>query len=149
SGSGIKAVTADVSALTSAQTALPLSSGSFTCGGVGGFNYQSTVQTANASLAEGSKSFSVVATDNLGTAATTSGWSVTVDNTAPGTVSARIIDVSVTPSVIDYVKQGHLYQVCASVSDAGSGIKTVTADLSALSTGQAAVSLGSGTFTCG
>jgi hypothetical protein len=80
--SGVSTVTADVSQVTGGQTAVPLTSGSFTVGGVS-YNYRSAQLTANASLSEGSKPYSVTATDGASNSATRSDLSVTVDNTAP------------------------------------------------------------------
>jgi hypothetical protein len=79
--SGLSSVTADVSALNSGQTAVPLVAGSYTAGGVT-YNYASASLTAGASITEGSKSFSVTAADNASNSGSVSG-SVTVDNTVP------------------------------------------------------------------
>jgi hypothetical protein len=80
--SGVATVTADVSSVTSGQTAVSLTSGSFSVGGVS-YGYRSALLTANASLSEGVKSFSLTATDSASNASTPGGFSVTVDNTAP------------------------------------------------------------------
>lgn len=79
--SGIAAVRADVSSVTAGSSAVTLAAGSFSAGGVA-YGYRGAALTANASLAEGSKSFSVTATDNAGNA-NSLGGSVTVDNTPP------------------------------------------------------------------
>jgi hypothetical protein len=80
--SGVATVTADVSSLTTGQTAVSLPSGSFSVGGVS-YGYRSGLLTANGSLSEGVKAFSLTATDNASNASTPGGFSVTVDNTAP------------------------------------------------------------------
>lgn len=81
--SGVGSVTADLSAITTGATAASLVSGSFSVGGTS-YGYRSAQLTANASLSEGLKSYTVSATDNASNASgPTGGFSVTVDNTAP------------------------------------------------------------------
>jgi hypothetical protein len=80
--SGIASVTANVSTVTSGQTAVTLSAGSYTAGGVS-YNYRSGSLKAANPLAAGSYSFSVKATDGAGNTTTSTGLTVTVDNTAP------------------------------------------------------------------
>ncbi len=80
--SGVSTVTADVSTITTGQTAAALVAGSYSIGGVS-YNYRSASVTADAVLAAGSKSYTITATDVAGNSATTPGFSVTVDNTAP------------------------------------------------------------------
>lgn len=80
--SGTQTVTADVSAVTTGQTAAALSAGSWTVAGQS-YNHRSALLTANASLSEGSKAFSLALTDAAANTRTQSGYSVTVDNTAP------------------------------------------------------------------
>lgn len=80
--SGVSTVTANVNAITSGSTAVALSSGSFSAGGVT-YNYRSAALTAGASLVAGSYSYSLTLTDVAGNSATQSGFSVTVDNTVP------------------------------------------------------------------
>jgi hypothetical protein len=80
--SGVGMVTADVSAVTSGQTAVTLSTGSFSVGGVS-YGFRSAQLTADGVLSAGSKSYSVSATDNASNGPTTSNFSVTVDNTTP------------------------------------------------------------------
>jgi hypothetical protein len=76
--SGIAAVKADVSALTSGQTAVSLVAGSY---GVDGdsFNYRSAQLTASSSLSAGSKSYSLALADAAGNSRTQA-FAVTVDN---------------------------------------------------------------------
>jgi hypothetical protein len=78
---GVSSLTADVSGLTTGQTAVALSSGSYTVDGQS-YNYRSAQLTAKATLTAGSKSFTVSLTDS-GSTKTTTTYSVTVDNTAP------------------------------------------------------------------
>jgi hypothetical protein len=80
--SGVAAVTANVSSITSGSTAVALSAGSFTAGGVG-YGYRSASLTAGTSLAAGSYTYSLTATDAAGNSKTQSGYGVVVDNTAP------------------------------------------------------------------
>jgi hypothetical protein len=80
--SGVSKVTANVSSITSGSTAVALSSGSFSAGGVA-YNYRSASLTAGSTLAAGSYSYSLTLTDVAGNSATQSGFSVSVDNTVP------------------------------------------------------------------
>jgi hypothetical protein len=82
--SGIASVTADVSALTTGQTAVAMSSSGCPCsaGGVT-YSYKSATLTANAALGAGSKSFTVSAQDAAGNGPASGTFSVTVDNTPP------------------------------------------------------------------
>jgi hypothetical protein len=77
---GVSSVTANVSAVTTGQTATSLTSGSYTVDGLS-YNYRSAQLTAKTPLIAGSKSFTVSLTDSASTKTTTS-YSVTVDNTA-------------------------------------------------------------------
>jgi hypothetical protein len=78
---GVSSLTADVSNVTTGQTAASLSSGSYTVDGQS-YNYRSAPLTAKSSLSAGSKSFTVSLTDS-GSTKTTTSYSVTVDNTVP------------------------------------------------------------------
>src|SRR5919112_1646818 len=78
--SGTATVTANVANVTAGQTAVPLTAGNVTAGGQT-YNYSSAVLTAGA-LSNGSKGFSIVATDAAGNASTLND-SVTIDNAAP------------------------------------------------------------------
>lgn len=80
--SGISAVTANVSSITAGSAAVALSAGSFTSGGVS-YGYRSAALTADTGLAAGTYSYSLTLTDAAGNSRTQSGFSVTVDNTAP------------------------------------------------------------------
>lgn len=89
--SGIAAVKANVAALTTGGTAVELSAGSFSAGGVS-YGYRSAELTANASPAEGSKAFAVTASDKAGNANSLEG-TVTVDNAAPKASDAQTSNV--------------------------------------------------------
>jgi hypothetical protein len=78
---GVSSLTADVSTVTTGQTATSLTSGTYTVDGQS-YNYRSAQLTAKTPLSSGSKSFTVSLTDT-GSAKTTTSYSVTVDNTAP------------------------------------------------------------------
>ena len=80
--SGIASVTADVSSVTTGQTAAPLTVGSWTVGGVA-YNYRSALLTASNPLTPGAKVYSLTMTDVRSNSATQSGFVVTVDNTQP------------------------------------------------------------------
>jgi signal peptidase I len=85
---GSQTITANVSNVTTGATSVSLVAGSYTAGGVS-YNYRSALQTANATLAEGAKSFTV--TPAGGSA---SNSSVTVDNTAPTAVDIQAANVT-------------------------------------------------------
>lgn len=78
---GVSSVTTDVSTVTTGQTAVPLTSGSYTIDGQS-YDYRSAQLTAKSPLSAGSKSFTVSLTETGGTK-TQNSYSVTVDNTAP------------------------------------------------------------------
>lgn len=80
--SGVNTVTANVSSVTTGETAVALVAGSYSAAGVT-YNYRSASVTASNPLTAGSKSYAITASDMAGNSATTSGFSVTVDNTQP------------------------------------------------------------------
>jgi hypothetical protein len=137
--SGISSVKANVSTLTSGQTALALSACTTGCtvGGVT-YGYKSASKTAGSTLAAGAVSFTVTATDGVGNAATVNG-SATADNTAP-TASAEAIAPTAT-GVPGYIGQGRSYMVYTNAADASSGVYSVTAKVSNITTGQTALAL--------
>jgi hypothetical protein len=92
--SGVSTVTANVSNVTTGQTAVALAAGSFSIGGVS-YNYRSASLTANAVLSEGSKTYTITATDVAGNSGTTSGFSVTVDNTRPSGTDVQTTNAGV------------------------------------------------------
>ncbi len=77
--SGIASVRATVAAITSGQTSVALSSGSYTVDGVA-YNYRSAQLTASSSVSSGSKSYSLALVDDDGNSRSQS-FAVTVDNT--------------------------------------------------------------------
>ena len=79
--SGIASVQANVASLTAGAAAVTLLAGSYSAGGVS-YGYRSAALFTTNPLAEGSKAFSVSASDNAGNSASLGG-SATVDNTAP------------------------------------------------------------------
>ena len=81
-----------MSAISTGQTAAALSSGSYTIDGQS-YNYRSAQLTAKSSLSAGSDAFTVKLTDSAGTATTTS-YSVTVNNTAPRASNIQTTNVS-------------------------------------------------------
>jgi hypothetical protein len=80
--SGVASVTANLTAITTGQSAAPLALGSFPIGSETD-NYRTANLTANATLAAGTYSYSLTSIDKGGYARTQSGYTVTVDNTAP------------------------------------------------------------------
>jgi hypothetical protein len=78
---GLSTLTANVSNLTTGQTTVAMTNGSFSVD-TNTYNYRSAQLTANASLSAGSKSYSLTLTDTAGST-TSSNFSVTVDNTIP------------------------------------------------------------------
>ena len=84
---GVSSVTADVSAVTTGQTATSLTSGTYTVDGQS-YDYRSAQLTAKTPLTAGSKTFKVALTDSA-SAKTTTSYSVTVDNTGPPARASR------------------------------------------------------------
>jgi hypothetical protein len=136
--SGVSTVKANVSTITSGQTALALSACTTGCtiGGVT-YGYKSVSKNAASTLAAGPVSYSVTATDGVGNASTATG-SVTADNAAP-TVSAAAV-ATVATNAPGFIKQGASYVVYGDAADA-SGIYTLTAKVSTLTTGQTALAM--------
>jgi hypothetical protein len=91
-GSGVATVTANVTTVTTGQTAVALSAGSFIAGGAS-YNYRSAQLAASNPLAAGAKAFSITAADAAGNSGTQSGFSVTVDNTAPSASDVQTTNV--------------------------------------------------------
>ena len=80
--SGISSVTVNASSFDTGVTATALAAGSFTFDAIG-YNRATATLTANTPLAAGTYSYSLTLTDSAGNTATESGYTVTVDNTAP------------------------------------------------------------------
>src|SRR6478672_5863585 len=136
--SGVSTVKANVSTLTSGQTALALSACTTNCtvGGVT-YGYKSASKTAGSTLAAGAASFTVTATDGVGNTTTANG-SATVDNTAP-TATAEAIAPTAT-SMPGYIGQGATYIAYTNATDVG-GVYSVTAKVSNITSGQTALAL--------
>lgn len=80
--SGVSTVKANVGTITSGQTAVTLSAGTFTVDGVS-YNRRSASLTAGSGIVAGLLGYSLTLTDVAGNSQTESGFSVTVDNTVP------------------------------------------------------------------
>jgi hypothetical protein len=135
----ISSVTADVTSVSDGgHAAVPLVAGSHTVGGVT-YNYASAEQTASTPLSEGSKSYTVSATDSAANSSSPASFSVTVDNTAPTVGTSTIARADgVTPG---FIRQGDSYFVYANASDSSSGIHDVTANVANVTSGQTAAAL--------
>jgi hypothetical protein len=152
SGMNGSSLSANVSAVTTGQTAVALSA----CGGCGPgsvYAYQTAQLTASTPLSEGSKAYSVSASDNLGTGGSSSGASVQVDNTAP---SVATVLANTATNEAGWVAQGGGYRVYANVTDlpagagAASGVNgsSITANVSTVTSGQTAVALSTSGCPC-
>jgi hypothetical protein len=143
--SGVAGVTADVGSITTGQTAVALSTCSSSCTVAGvTYGYKSAQLTAKAGLAAGSVSYTVSAGDTAGNASSPASFSVGADNTLPS-VSASVVAHAAAGAG---VKAGGSYFVYANAADGGSGIDSVKADVSALTTGQTAVTLAACSSSC-
>jgi hypothetical protein len=91
----VASVTANVSSISLGQTAVALSSGSWTAGGQT-YNYRSALLTADAVLPEGARSYSISSADSAANGGTDSG-SVTIDNTAPRASDVQTANGGATP----------------------------------------------------
>ena len=143
SASGVASVTANVGGVTTGQTAVTLSSagGPFTAPGGASYAYRSAQLTSNASQSDGAVSYTVNATDAVGnTSANANNGSVIFDSTAPG-VTATVVGQASGATVNGFVQKNAGYYVYASVTDAGAGVRSVTANMSTVTTGQSSVSL--------
>jgi hypothetical protein len=90
----VASVTADVSALTTGQTSLPMVAGSWTVGGVA-YNYRSgSLPVSVTPPVEGSRTFSVRAQDVASNVTTQGGFTVTVDNTRPTGLDVQTANAS-------------------------------------------------------
>ncbi|MDQ1515065.1 MAG: signal peptidase [Actinomycetota bacterium] len=79
--SGVSTVKTDESAITSGQTSVSLTAGSYSVNGVA-YNYRSTLQTASSPLS-GGKTYSITSTDALAYSRLQTGYTVTIDNAGP------------------------------------------------------------------
>jgi len=149
--SGVGTVTANVCNVTSTScSSVAMTAGSYTVNAVS-YNYRSTsTVTASNPLSEGSKSYSITAADNNSNSGTNNSFSVTVDNTGP-TVT-RSITCNSSGCGADYVGAGKTYYVYAQVTDAGTGVDTVTTDprnITAAASATTAMSTAGGPWTIG
>jgi hypothetical protein len=80
--SGISSIAANLTTITTGQSAAALPAGSLAIGGVS-YGFRSADLTANATLAAGTYSYSLSSKDTIGNSGTQSGYTVIVDNTAP------------------------------------------------------------------
>jgi signal peptidase I len=69
-------------------------------------------------------------------------------DTTPPTVASSVISKT-TPYLPGFIRQGGTYFVYADVTDAGSGVATVTANVSTVTTGQTLVALVPGAYSIG
>jgi hypothetical protein len=90
--SGTASVVANVSSITSGDTAVALTAGSYTAGG-SAYNYRSAALMAASSLTAGSYSYEIAAADHAGNAGTQS-FNTLVTNTAPSPVDVQSTNVS-------------------------------------------------------
>ena len=80
--------------------------------------------------------------------ASTFGTAATFPDVTPPVVSSSVISKT-TPYLPGFIRQGGTYHVYANVTDAGSGVATVRANVSTVTTGQTAVALVAGTYSIG
>jgi hypothetical protein len=90
---GVSTVRANLSTITAGATNVTLTAGSYTVDGVS-YNYRTASQTASNPLSATSKAFTITAADVGGNNGTTSGFSVTVDNTVPTGTDIQTTNVS-------------------------------------------------------
>jgi hypothetical protein len=90
--SGIGTVKADVSLVTTGQTAVALVAGSYSAGGVA-YTYRSAQLTAKATLTSGTLAFSVTATD-LAAGSTSAAFSVVGDDVVPSAAALESTNVA-------------------------------------------------------
>ena len=152
---GVASVAADVSSVTTGQGSVSLASCSSSCT-VGGhtYLYKSAALTVSNPLSEGSKSFTIGASDVVSNTSSPVSFSAVVDNTGPS-VSA-VVAATTGTSPPGFVEQGGTYRVFANVTDlpAGAGdasgvnASSITANVANVTAGQTAAAL-SACGTCG
>ena len=132
---GVASVTGNVCNVTTAScSAVAMTAGSYTVNSLT-YNYRSAALTATNPLSEGSKSFSIDATDTASPSNNTNpdpSFNVTVDNTGP-TVTRQIVCGGSGCTTTDYVGASHTYYVYGQVSDAATGVNTVNANVAVAS----------------
>lgn len=164
--SGLASATADVSAVTSGQTA----SGVTTTGGpwtVGGTSYSrrsTAAVTASNPLSEGAKMYTLTMADNASNSQTQNGFSVTVDNTQPSASdiqgvpggTAGAIDTgdklvfayseAIDPTTIKANWDGTSTAITVSIDTANPGTLTTNVNLGSVNLGQKAYTSSGATF---
>ena len=142
---GIATLTANVTNLTPGQTALAMTTCTASCtfGGVT-YGYKTAIQTVGAGIAAGVTSFTVTAADK---AANTTGntYSVTVDNAGPTVPGVAVANTTTNAS--GWVRKSGAYIVYANATDP-SGISTVKANVSTLTSGQTTLALSACATNC-
>ena len=91
--SGVASATANVSTITTGQTAVTLTAGSYSAGGAT-YGWRSAALTATTPLSAGAKAFSITGRDVLGHAGVQGGFSVTIDNTVPAASDIQTANAS-------------------------------------------------------
>jgi hypothetical protein len=145
--SGTTGVTANVSTITSGATAVALTTCSSGCTVNGTtYAYKSAQQTSSGTVT-GTPSWSVKATDANSNSATSS-TTATVDTTAPTIGTTTIAKSSGTGLYLSgKIKPSGTYYVYANVTDAASGVDTVTANVNNITSGSTAVAMTAGSFS--
>ena len=95
SGVAVGGESANVSAITPAGTAVPLVAGAYSVEGVT-YNYRSAQLVAATPLAAGTYQYSITSTDGAGNTRTQTGYTVTVDNTAPTAANVQTTNAGVS-----------------------------------------------------
>jgi Bacterial Ig-like domain/Bacterial Ig domain len=151
SGSGINTVTGSVTNITTgaSSVAMTTAGGPWTFGAQS-YNYRSALQTANSSLAAGSKTFTVTATDNVANSSGGVPGSVTVDNTAPSVTLTAPANNSFTnnptPTFTGACSNGD-GNVTVTVKQGGSTVQTPSGACSSGSYSISASALGANSYT--
>jgi hypothetical protein len=89
--SGTSTVSANVSGITSGQTAVPLAPGSFSVDGRT-YSHRSAALTANATLADGAYAYTLALRDAADNTSTRTGLAVTADSTAPTATDVQTVN---------------------------------------------------------
>jgi hypothetical protein len=125
--SGLSTLTGKVNALTTGQTALPLTACSSSCSASGvTYGFTSASLSTNATLSAGTKTYTLTATDLAGNTLTSPSQSAIVDNTAP-TVAITYPTASYASGWASGCSTAGVDDVCGTASDASAGIWTVQA----------------------
>lgn len=138
-GSGVATVTANTSAITTGATATAMTTvgGPWTVGGVSYSHRTATPLTANTTINQATRSYSVTAVDALATSGSTT-FSARIDNASPTGITSVIAKAS---GLVGIVSSGTTYYVYANATDAISGVSSITANVGSLTTGATAVTM--------